>query len=65
MKYTDDIQDERLIRMKQLLVKISFGKSKIWELVKDKKFPTPKKIGGITVWRERDINQYIKNLWEA
>ncbi|MGZ9713924.1 helix-turn-helix transcriptional regulator [Glaciimonas sp. GNP009] len=41
---------------------LSIGVSTLWRYAKDKRAPSPVKIGGATRWRRSDLDVYIANL---
>ncbi|MBW2187062.1 MAG: AlpA family phage regulatory protein [Deltaproteobacteria bacterium] len=54
---------ERFLRIKQLLEIVPLGKSTVWKLVAEGKFPQPIKLSErCTAWRESDIQQWMDKL---
>lgn len=53
---------ESLLRLPQVAGKVCFGKSKIYDLIKDEKFPPPEKLGSrISLWPESTIDNWIES----
>lgn len=53
---------DRLLNIKQVSQKVSFGKSKIYEMLKKGEFPKPVRIDNNVRWKESDIDNWIKLL---
>lgn len=54
--------DDRLIRIQEVMRRTTYGRSTIWELIKQKKFPEPIKLSPrISVWPDRQIATFIKS----
>ena len=51
--------DKNLLRLKQVIDRVPFGKSKIWAMVANEEFPQPIKIGRATFWVESEINEWV------
>lgn len=58
----------RILRMKEVQVRVGFGRSTIYELVNprsrrfDPEFPTPIRLGQASVgWLESEINRWIQS----
>ena len=50
------------IRINQVMERVSFGKSKIWKMVKDGEFPQPIKLtSGTTVWIKEEVDKWIED----
>jgi len=56
------MENERLLKLKQVQEYIPFCRSKIYQLLAKKEFPKPIRIGKTTVWKESQIQEYIKKL---
>ena len=54
--------EDRLLRVNGVAEVLGVCKSTIWNLVKDGRFPKPKKINNAAVWKMSDIQTYIKEL---
>lgn len=50
------------LRMPEIIKKLSIGRTKIFQLVKDGVLPRPLKIGKISLWIESDIDRAIMLL---
>jgi len=60
------LQETGFMRLPQVLELIPFGKSTLWNKVKDNSFPQPVKLGPkITAWRCEDIRAYIDQPTKA
>lgn len=54
---------ERLLRLPQVLDLVPLGKSTIWKMVAEQRFPAPLKLSSrCTVWKERDVRDWIDSL---
>lgn len=52
-----------LIREKELLQGVPFGKSTLWRLVSEGKFPKPTKLSPrVTVWRLTDVEAWLARV---
>lgn len=54
----------RLIKLDEVRHLVPFSRAKIYQLIKEKKFPQQLKEGGSSLWKMEDILSYIKNLGE-
>jgi len=53
----------KLLRDKQVAVKLACSKSHVWALARDAAFPKPIKISpGITAWSEEDIDAWLLTI---
>ena len=60
---TLNLPSEGFIRMPQVMHMFGCGKSKIWALVKQGKFPAPKKLGGkLAVWDIQELRKFQKGI---
>lgn len=50
---------ERLLRIPSVMEQVGIGKTKIYALMKEDKFPKPVKMGIISVWRETEVQAWI------
>lgn len=55
----------KLIRLPDVKAKTSLGKTSIYKLIQEKKFPAPVKQGGGSFWFEHDIDAYLLSLRPA
>lgn len=55
----------RLIRIEEVRQMVPFSRAKIYQLIKEEKFPKQLKEGGSSVWLLEDILAYIRNLRES
>lgn len=69
MKNTDSAPSPKIIRMRQLVLRIGLGRSTIYERINkkspryDTSFPRPVKIGGGAVgWIESEVDEWIKSI---
>ena len=59
----NQLPTEGFIRLPQVLLMFGCGKSKIWDLVKQGKFPAPKKLGTkLTVWDIQELRKFQKEI---
>ena len=54
----------RLIKLEEVMHLVPLSRAKIYQMIKEKKFPKQLKEGGSSLWRLEDIINYIKNLGE-
>lgn len=60
MAATAEAPNDALLRMSDIAGrKVRLSESRIFELVRAKRFPQPAKLDGCTLWSEREINQWI------
>jgi prophage regulatory protein len=57
--------NNRLIRISEVKHMVPFSRAKIYQLIKEEKFPKQLKEGGSSVWLLEDVLAYIKNLREG
>ena len=58
-----EIQNDRFLRLPEVLKVVPFGKSTLWRLISENKFPKPHKISPrVTAWLASDIQEYIYNV---
>ena len=62
----EDAPQDRLLRMKStdgesVERKVGLRCSRIYELMKEQKFPQPTHVGGARLWSERELNTWISN----
>jgi|TARA_R100001132_G_C3253305_1_gene79737 prophage regulatory protein len=64
MNFTNDSiekNENRLIRLPEVISKVGYARSNIYKLIADGEFPKQVRLGKRAVaWRERDINQWIE-----
>ena len=54
---------EGFVRLPRVLELLGIKKSKLWELIKDGKFPAPKKLGAkASVWDVRELREFMERL---
>ena len=59
---SDGIAD-RLLRMAEVKGRVGLGKTKIYALIAEGRFPKPHRVGAKAVrWSERDIAQWVAGL---
>jgi predicted DNA-binding transcriptional regulator AlpA len=58
------ITGERLLSIQAVMAKCDISRTTLTELVKDGKFPQPRKVEGTTLirWRAADIDGWIREL---
>lgn len=59
----DDMSEDALIRQAQLIsAVIPVGRTTLWRMVKEKRFPEPRKLPGhhVTYWRVGDVRAWLK-----
>lgn len=65
LRSVDRIQGEYMLSINDVMAKTSLGKTTVAELVKAGKFPQPKKIGTLTLWRGSEVDAFIRELFTA
>lgn len=50
---------EKLIRIGAVENRVGFRKSKLYQMVADKRFPCPLKIDGVSVWVASEVDAFI------
>ncbi len=55
----------QLLRIAEVSKKTTLAKSTIWLKVARQEFVAPTRIGGICVWRESDVDDWIENHFQA
>ena len=53
-------QSLKLLRLGTVCERAGLGKSKIYSLIKEKKFPAPIRIGGAARWVEQDVDAALQ-----
>lgn len=62
---TNEITD-RLLRMTDVKGRVGLGKTKIYALIAEGRFPKPHRLGAKAVrWSERDITQWVAGVTRA
>lgn len=51
-----------LVRVNQVAAMLGIGRSTVWRYVKQGKLPKPIKWQGNTVWRVKDLEEFIQRL---
>lgn len=51
-----------LVRVNQVAAMLGIGRSTVWRYVKQGKLPKPIKWQGNTVWRVKDLEEFIERL---
>lgn len=54
----------KLIRIGDIAYKTTMSESTIWMKVAKGEFIAPAKMGGLAVWRESDVDDWINKLFE-
>ena len=66
MGMTEIMKNKRLIRLPDVLDSTGLGKTRIYQLIKEGKFPTAVKLGTRHVaWVEEEVQQWIEDLPRA
>lgn len=55
------MENEKLLTITQVKEYVPFGVTKIYNLVKQNRFPKQTKIGGTSLWRLSEIQKWIEN----
>ncbi|WP_044418503.1 helix-turn-helix transcriptional regulator [Halarcobacter anaerophilus] len=61
---TENTEIERFLRIEKVMQYLPFSKGKIYNLIKENKFPKQVKVGANSLWREKDIKKYADELTE-
>lgn len=56
---TRQFDGPRLIRMKELRMRVSLSQATIYRMIRDGEFPKPKKLGTTSAWLESEIDEWI------
>jgi predicted DNA-binding transcriptional regulator AlpA len=56
---------ERLLRLSEVASIVGFKRSTIFARMKDGKFPTAVRVGGVNRWSSSAIAQYVKDALEG
>jgi len=63
---TQDINPIGMMRAKQVLELVPFGRASLWKFAKNGQFPAPVKVtGGITAWRNKDVIEWLETQCAA
>ncbi|WP_366881159.1 AlpA family phage regulatory protein [Sulfuricurvum sp.] len=58
------MEQNRLLRIRDVQQRVSLGRSTIWLWIKQKRFPSGFKLSNsVRVWHERDINDFVEGKW--
>jgi prophage regulatory protein len=57
--------EEKLLKIKKVREYVDFSPSKIYALLAKNEFPKPHKIGGSSVWKLSDIQNYIAKVVQS
>lgn len=52
-------RDDRLLRIGQVVDLVGFKKSKVYAMAAAGRFPCQRRIGGVAVWSEREVQAWI------
>lgn len=57
----NEINPIGMMRAKQVIELVPFGRASLWKFAKDGRFPAPIKVtGGITAWRNADVIAWLE-----
>lgn len=52
---------DALLRLPQVLARVPVGRSSLWQMVRENRFPKPIKLGPMTTaWRSSDVDAWIE-----
>ena len=52
---------DALLRLPQVLARVPVGRSTLWQMVRESRFPKPIKLGPMTTaWRASDVDAWIE-----
>jgi prophage regulatory protein len=57
-------RDLKLIRIEDVVAKTTLAKSTIWLKIAQGEFIRPIRIGGISVWKESDVDDWIESQFQ-
>ncbi|WP_201591075.1 helix-turn-helix transcriptional regulator [Psychrobacter fozii] len=61
IKQIHDINPIGMMRAKQVLELVPFGRASLWKFAKSGQFPQPIRVtGGITAWRNQDVIDWLE-----
>ncbi len=56
-----DLNPIGMMRAKQVLELVPFGRASLWKFAKNGTFPAPIRVtGGITAWRNKDVIEWLE-----
>ena len=58
------VTGDRLLRVKDVLLKTSFSRTKLYGMLAEGRFPQPVKIDKATCWRESTVDLWIAEVME-
>ena len=58
-------QELKLLRIEDVSHKTTLAKSTIWLKISQGNFIRPTRIGGISVWKESDVDSWIENQFAS
>jgi predicted DNA-binding transcriptional regulator AlpA len=67
-KQFGELHDDSLVKLRQILEEavVPFGKSRVWALIADRRFPAPKRLPSDSVaWRVGDVRDWLAGTWVA
>lgn len=53
------IIEDKMLREKQVMDYVGVGKTKLWDMIKNKEFTSPFRLGGCSVWFLSDVQDFI------
>ncbi|MEA3450609.1 MAG: AlpA family phage regulatory protein [Bacteroidota bacterium] len=59
------MQEDKLIKLNNVLDYVQLSKTKIYEMMKKGEFPKPEEIGGNKLWSLEKIQMYIESIKKA
>lgn len=61
-----DLNPIGMMRAKQVLELVPFGRASLWKFAKNGQFPAPIRVtGGITAWRNADVIKWLESQTAA
>ena len=59
---SEGVGGARLVRLPEVIALVGLGKTKIYAMVKDGKFPAPVKVGHASLWRSDAVVNWMESL---
>lgn len=59
---TREKEPEQFLKLPEVLSRLSIGKTKLYKDINSGLFPAPIKMGGSSMWKESDIDRFMKEL---
>lgn len=58
-------EDLRMLRIEQVLELFPISRVSLYRLIREKKFPPPEKLGGVSLWSNEDLRAWRRDMKSA